>query len=405
MEFLKSVTSRRALEIIDAFPAHPVTETVDIGAALGRVLAKDIISHENIPPFPRSLVDGFALQSRDTQGAKETNPALLTVKGEVRVGEKARISVAPGETVYVNTGSMIPQEADGVVMQEYTRNLGDSVEVTRTTLKGENIIFAGEDIERGRMILREGKRLSPFDRGILASLGVSQITVYRNPEIGLISSGDEIAPIEEPLPLGKVRDINRYTVEGLLEQQGFAATFYGIVKDSLEDISDALISAQDSSMILISGGSSKGDRDLITHAVENLGGEILFHGVNIKPGKPVILGKLWGKPIFGLPGHPTSCIICTVIFVLPLARRLRGERGYQERRISGILTTNVPSSYGIEEYVRVTTDRVDGQWLVSPLFAKSSTISSISQATGYIVVPEGREGYEKDDEVEVHYFD
>jgi molybdopterin molybdotransferase len=289
-------------------------------------------------------------------------------------------------------------------MQEYTRRMGDAIEVTKTAYKGENIIFAGEDMKKGSKVLEKGKRLSPFDLGMLSALGVSKVPVYKTPVVGLISSGDEIVTIDQTPALGKIRDINRYTISNMLKKEDSIVKFIGIVKDNIGDITEKLVSARECNMILVSGGSSKGERDFITASIDKLGGEIIFHGVNIKPGKPVIFAKLWGKPVFGLPGHPTSCIMVMVRFVLPLVRNLKGEYGHEEKRGSGMLTTNIPSTYGIEEYVRVTVEYTDGRYYITPIFAKSSVISSLSDAAGYVVIPEGREGYEKAEEVEVHWF-
>ena len=209
--------------------------------------------------------------------------------------------------------------------------------------------------------------------------------------------------IDETPPLGKVRDINRYTVSALVEKSGAQVTFLGLAKDSISDITEKLTPAQDYDMVLISGGSSKGERDFITASIEKLGGEIIFHGINIKPGKPTIFGKVFGKPIFGLPGHPSSCAMVTVCFVLPLVRHLQGDTEHEEKITEGVLTANVPSSYGIEEYTRVTLEKTDDGYRVTPIFSKSSLISSLARADGYIIVPERTEGLEKGEKVEVHY--
>jgi molybdopterin molybdotransferase len=404
MEFLKSITRKAALEIIHAFPLNPGIEMVDIENALDRVLAEDIISVEDIPPFSRSLVDGFAVKAKDTYGAKETSPLFLTVNGRVEIGLETDIVLGEGQCAGISTGAMIPEGTDGIVMEEHVRRLPDAVEVTKTVHKGENICFRGEDISKGAVVLKKGKKLSPFDIGILSALGITKPPVFKKPEIALISSGDEITAIDETPPPGKIRDINRYTVSNLLKKAGINITFAGIARDSIDEITEKLISAQKYDVILISGGSSKGERDYITDAIEKLGGSILFHGVNIKPGKPTIFGNLWDKPIFGLPGHPISCIMAVIIFVLPLLQKLKGEFLPDIRWIKAALTTNVPSSYGIEEYARVSVEAVDGAYRATPIFAKSSVISSLARASGYIIIPENTEGYEKDEEVEVYFF-
>ena len=405
MDFLKAVTSAHALDMVRSFPVAPLPEQVDIGDADGRVLAHDIVSTQNIPPFPRSLVDGYAVQAKDTYGAKETTPSLLYVKGEVRIGEKTEMTLDEGFSIYLSTGSMVPVGADGVVMQEYVRRAGDAIEVTRSVFKGENICFEGEDIEKGACVLKAGRRLTPFDSGVLAALGTAQVPVFAEPWVALISSGDEIWPAQGRLPPGKVRDINRYTLSGILRRQGARVSFSGIAADNPADIRELLLASQDADMVLISGGSSKGERDFVTSAIEGLGGRILFHGVNIKPGKPTIFGELKGKPVFGLPGHPASCILAAVRFVLPLISRMRGEDAHRPRSVPAALTTNAPSAYGVEEYVRVAVERSGGALLARPIFSKSAVISSLSGASGYIIVPMESEGFEADEAVEVYLFD
>jgi molybdopterin molybdotransferase len=403
MEFLTAVTSDEALRIIGSFP-FPERKMADVrpDEALGRILAEEIVASEDIPPFARSLVDGFAVRVKDIYGAKETTPALLVAKGEVKVGQETALLVRPGEAVYVATGAMLPEGADGVVMQEQTRQTGHDVEVTRTVYKGENICFRGEDIKKWSPVLAKGKRLSPFDIGVLAALGVTRVAVYPNPRVALISSGDEIVPVDATPPPGKVRDINRYTISGLMALASCSVRFMGIATDTIEDITQRLEAAKDSDLILLSGGSSKGQSDFVTRAIERLGGKILFHGINVKPGKPTIFGTLWGKPVFGLPGHPVSCSLIVLRFVFPLLTLLSGEGQPKLRTVKARLDVNVASSYGIEEYVRVRLSVVNSDYVVEPLFAKSSVISMLAAADGYIIVPEGAEGLEQGEEVEVY---
>lgn len=404
MEFLKAITASEALAAIRSFPVYLHTEVVPLDESLGRMAADDIVAHENIPPFARSLVDGFAIKVKDVQGAEETSPASLIVKGEVRVGQEARVTIDDGSCVYISTGAMMPEGTDGVVMQEYTRRMGDAVEIAKTIHKGENVCFTGEDIRLGNIVVAKGKRLTPFDLGVLAALGITDMWTYKEIRIALISSGDEIIPVDGTPKPGQIRDINRYTIANFLKKYGAVPSFIGISPDEPDKIEKYLTDAATYDMILVSDGSSKGERDYITSSIKQLGGEVFFHGINVKPGKPTIFAGLWGKPVFGLPGHPVSCIMALTRFVMPLVTRLQGETGRTEMMAAGILTTNIPSSYGIEEYVRVALARDEEGCKITPLFAKSSVLSSLSRASGYIIVPEGREGLEQGEEVEVHYF-
>ncbi len=401
-EFLTSVTVREAFARIEAISFDRADESVELASAPGRVAAEDMISPEAIPGFARSLVDGYAVIVKDVQGARETNPAFLKMSGEVRIGEPAGITVREGNAVRVSTGSMVPDGADGVVMQEYVREMRGEVEITRPVSRNENIVYPGEDISENSVIVRKGKRISSFDAGVLAAIGKGRVPVFKKPRVALLSSGDEIVPVDEKPPFGKVRDINRHTVGSLVRASGSDVHFAGLARDTIEDITEKLSAAAGYDLILISGGSSKGERDHITDSIVELGGEILFHGINIKPGKPTIFGRLFGKPVFGLPGHPVSCAMVTVRFVVPLLKNMAGEDPGPSLVPTGMLTTNVPSSYGIEEYVRVKVAGQGDALLVEPIFAKSSVISSLSAAHGYIIVPEGVEGLERDERVEVY---
>jgi len=404
MEFLKSVTAAEAESLIASFSFSLPSETVSIDDAHGRVLAEDIVSGEDIPQFPRSLVDGYAVSAKDTYGAKETSPALLGTAGEIRIGEETDMVLPEGSSIYLSTGSMVPEGADGVVMQEFVRRLDDAIEVTRGVFRGENICFKGEDVQKGALALTAGMRLGPFHVGTLAALGISRVPVFKRPSVSLISSGDEIVGIDVTPPPGKIRDINRYTLTGLLRKMGAEVFFQGIAADRMADITSKLLSSGDSDLILISAGSSKGARDFVTAAIEEIGGTILFHGISIKPGKPTICGDLGGKPVFGLPGHPASCVLAAVRFVLPLLARLAGERDYLPLSVTARLSNNIPSSYGIEEFVRVRLERESGSFIAVPVFSKSAVISSLAGASGYVIVPDGREGLEVGEEVGVYLF-
>lgn len=406
MEFLNAITAQEALEQIRSFPLQALKSYhIKTEEALGRVLAQDITAAEDIPPFSRSLVDGYAVMVKDTYGARETSPSFLYVVGQVPVGEDSMLPLHEGEAIYVATGAMIPEGADGVVMQEYTRQTLDAVEVTKTLRKGENIVFAGEDIRKDATVLTKGTRLGPFDLGVLAALGVKDVEVYHRPRVGLISSGNEIVGIETAVPPpGTVRDINRYAISGLLECAGCEVDFLGIARDTIEDISEKLKKAEKFDLLLVSGGSSKGQADFITDCIERLGGEVLLHGINIRPGKPTIFARLGDKPVFGLPGHPVSCSMVVIRFVLTLVKRIRGDLALETPTVRGVLSTNIPSSYGVEEYVRVRVEKAGDNVIVTPLFGKSSVVSTLSRADGYVVVAEGREGLEQDESVEVNLF-
>lgn len=405
MDFLRSISSKVAYEKLNNFDMQSNIEFVSIENAHNRVIACDVISNEDVPYFSRSLVDGYAIKAKDTYGAKETSPRFANIVGEVKIDEITNLKINDGECVRVSTGSMLPEGADGVIMQEYVREVFDSIEITKTIYQGENICFKGDDIKKGEYIIEKGKRLNFFDLGILATLGISQVRVYKKPSVAVISTGDEIVDINEVPKPGQIRDVNRYVIIGLLTREGFVVKSLGIVRDNLDKIKEKIASSKDADIILISGGSSKGERDYIVEAIEALGGEIIFHGINIKPGKPTIFGRLRDKPIFGLPGHPASCIMVALRFVLPFLKKIEGERSWQPKSIyTGILTAGIPSSIGMEEFVGITAEKKQDKIFVTPVFSKSSVISTFTRAEGYIIVPEDKEGLEKDETVEVFTF-
>ena len=402
-EFLHLTTPRKAHSIIRRLPAALRTKSIDLANASGRVLAEDVVSAEAIPPFARSLVDGFAVKARDTYGARETGPAILRYAGEVFIGEETGLKLTAGQCIYVNTGSMVPAGAEAVVMQEYARAHGDEVEITRPVRAGENIIHRGEDVEKGKRILLSRSLITPFHAGVLASLGISRVKVFDKPLVRIISSGNEIVAIDVSTEGGKIRDINRYTLSSVVRLGGAAAEFSGIARDDIDEVKEVLQASLHSDLVLISGGSSKGEHDVIIDAMEGLGGKILFHGLNIKPGKPTALGTIGGVPVFGLPGHPLSCMMVAVHFVMPFLWRLQGLDNYAGKRVAAPLTTNIPSIPGVEEYIGVSLKEGRTGYRASPIFTKSSAISPLSLADGYIVIPAESGGLEKGDTVEVNF--
>ncbi len=405
LDFLTTISASRAREIIDSYEIELDSESVRIEESVGRVLAEDIFSPEDLPYFDRSLVDGYAVSFKDSIGASENNPIILTKKGTVRVGELPKLVLGRGECVYANTGALIPDGADSVVMQEFARETGDFVEILRPVYKGENVIFKGEDVKKGELVLTKGKRISPFDVGVLAALGVTELRVKKRPKVGIVSTGDEIIPPQEKADSGKVRDVNGYALISLFRKLGGETTYAGISTDNIEDLMEKLTLIKESDILIISGGSSKGERDMIVEAVKELGGDLFFHGVNIRPGKPFFFGLIWNRPIFGLPGHPLSCLIVAHRFVLPLFHKLAGEREKRSKSIYGILTTNVPSTYGVEEYVNVRVEVEGKNVFVHPVFAKSASVAVLTRSSGYLAVDESKEGHEKGEEVKVYLYE
>jgi molybdopterin molybdotransferase len=373
------------------------TEMVPLEECPGRVLAEDISSDVDIPGFSRSVVDGYALRASDTTGAGESSPAMLNYSGSVKMGSDDTITVRPGECVYIPTGGKLPSAADAVAMIEYSEPIGDQVLVKKTVAPGENIIFRGEDFSAGRLVVRKGRRLSPQDTGVLAAVGRSQVPVFRSPVVGVISTGNELVPVDTVPSGGQVRDVNSFMCGAFLAQKGFIPRYYGITRDerdSLRTVFSKAVSECDA--VLISGGSSKDDRDMSADIIREAG-EVRVHGIAIAPGKPTILGRAGEKPVIGLPGHPASAYIVLMVIGQPMLSVLAGESSYPRYTTRAVLGENIPSTRGREDYVRVVMkDRT--AW---PLFGKSGLLNTLVESHGVVRIPAGSEGLEASEEVDV----
>ena len=301
-------------------------ETVSLSAAMGRILAEDIAAGEYVPNFDRSTVDGFAVRARDTFGCTDAIPAILPLQQTVQMGQGADFPLNAEACVAVPTGGAVPKGADSVVMLEYTEDYGDgTIGISRPVAPGENMIFRGDDVFPGKVILQKGRVLSSADIGALAAIGRVRVPVVKKLTVGVISTGDELVPPEvQPCP-GQIRDVNSPMLEAMLTAFGCHVINYGIVTDD-----EALLTqkvrqaAAECDAVLLSGGSSVGVKDAACRIIESMG-RLLLHGIAIKPGKPTILGKAGPKPLVGLPGHPVAAYFITKLFVLPLLGRLSGR--------------------------------------------------------------------------------
>ena len=381
--------------------AHPVeTEVVPLDEAAGRVLAQDVHADADLPGFARSTVDGYAVRATETIGASDALPSLLRLRGCVAMGAGAGFALGPGECAYVPTGGEVPAGADAVAMVEYAEPLGDEVLISRPVAVGENQVLPDEDFAAGEVVVHAGRRLSPQELGALAAVGQAQIEVRRRPVIGVISTGNEVVPVDVTPGRSQVRDVNSYLCRAFAFERGCEARFYGIVRDEAGPLRDALVRAvSECDAVLISGGSSTDDRDMGARTIAELG-EVLVHGIALAPGKPTIIGRVDAIPVIGLPGHPASSFVVLSVIVAPLVAVLSGDETDRSRRVRGRLAENVPSARGREDYVRVTVSLGE----IRPIFAKSGLLNSLVRADGLLRVPAGREGFETGDEVEVLLF-
>jgi molybdopterin molybdotransferase len=382
-------------------------EEVGIENSLRRVLWEDIISPVSLPEFPRSTVDGFALKAKDTFGSSEKNPAILRVVGEIPMGQVSDVEVRDEEAVKVATGGMVPRGADAVQMVEYTEWIdSQTIHASKTVSPLENVIQVGEDVKQGDVVLRKGHRIRPQDTGLMAGIGLKNLRVYRCPRVGIISSGDEIVPVDVTPAPGQVRDINRYTVVSMVEESGGIPVFLGIAKDRFEDLKAAIESGlRETDMVVITGGSSVGTLDLTREVLQSFPGtDILGHGISIRPGKPTLLAGIGGKPFLGLPGHPVSALVIFHFFGRPLIDILSGlsrEDIRHRNKLKAKASRNIPSVAGREDYVRVRLEEKDGTTWADPIFGKSGAIRHLVQADGLIRIGIHEEGLEAGEEAEV----
>jgi molybdopterin molybdotransferase len=404
-EFFKVTDLKKVIEYRAEFP-QVQTEEIPLVETVGRILAENIFADVDLPDFPRAIVDGYALQGASTFGASEGNPAFLTVTGSVAMGESPEITIGPGEAVRIATGGMLPQGANSVVMIEHTEAIDDAtIEVYRSVAPGQNMIAIGEDIKNKSRMLMQGQTIRPQEAGLLAALGKQTVTVFQRPVIGIISTGDEIIPITEAPTPGQIRDINTYTLMGLIHEAGAQALSFGIVRDDFETLFEKCKQALDQcDMILISGGSSVGARDFTVDVLSALqDAKILVHGISISPGKPTILAKVQNKAVWGMPGHVVSSMIVFSRVVKPFVEHFSGQtrKPEKEHRINARLSRNLASTQGRVDFIRVRLRREDGQLWADPVLGKSGLISTMVLADGLLEIDINTEGLDKGTEVEV----
>jgi molybdopterin molybdotransferase len=351
-------------------------------------------------------VDGYAVQGASTFGASDGNPAYLTLSGSIAMGESPEIAIGPGEAAQIATGGMLPRGSDSVVMIEHTEAIDDTtIEVYRSVAPGQNMIAIGEDIKKQTRVLMKGQMIRPQETGLLAALGKQQVAVYQKPVIGIISTGDEIVPISETPSRGQIRDINTYTLSGLVHKAGAVAVSYGIVRDDYKILFEKCkLALEQCDMILISGGSSVGARDFTVDVLSALrDAKILVHGISISPGKPTILANVQNRAFWGMPGHVVSAMIVFSRVVKPFVEHLSGQAADQKKelRLQAKLSRNVASRQGRIDFIRVQLRLEEGRLWADPVLGKSGLISTMVNADGLIEIDINTEGLDKGALVEV----
>ena len=398
-----------ALALLDSlWQPQPRAETIATADALDRVLAADVHSPEGAPAFRKSTVDGYALRAADTYGASQSLPALLQLRGELKMGEAPRDDIVASDALLIHTGGMLPASADAVVMLEYTQSINESeIEVLRAAAPGENVIQAGEDVAEGALVLPRLHQLRPQDIGGLLAVGITEVHALSPPRVGILSCGDELAPPEAEITPGMVRDINAYILSALAEKLGAAPIRFGIAADTIDDYrkrAEAGFAACD--ILLLSAGSSVSARDYTRDVINGLGEPgVLQHGLATKPGKPTIIALCQGKPVIGLPGNPVSALLVARQVLPHLIARYLGRKPQAPDTIRARLSQRVASVTGREDWVAVKLSEYDeGMTVAEPIFGKSNLIFTLVGADGLLRVPLNTGGYQAGSVVDVVMF-
>jgi molybdopterin molybdotransferase len=394
-----------------------------LGDSVSRYLAEDICSDTDIPQFTRSVVDGYAVVAKDTFGTGESSPVFLDVVGSVEMGKACNIRLEPGQAVYIPTGGMLPEGSDAVVMVEYTEHLNDkTIAVYRPAAPNSGVMNRGDDFKAGQLLFKRGHRITVKDVGMLAAIGKDRISVFKKPRVSVLSTGDEIIGISEMPKPGEVRDINSYTIAAFAEATGAEVRNIEKVPDVEHRLRSALETAlAESDIVLLSGGSSAGNKDMTAEIIDSMGRPgVVTHGIAMKPGKPTIIGiietktndgAMPNKLAVGLPGHPMAAIVAYDVIVNDFMRRYCFSNEEEPIRLTARITENIHAGEGRETYQLVSLKRPGSEeyigtgagpeWIAEPIHAKSGSISQLMLADGYVKISSLSEGVKVNSLVEV----
>jgi len=383
-------------------------EKIPLTEAYSRILSEDVITKVNIPPFDRSTVDGYAVRTRDTYEAEENKPTALSIIGTINVGEPPKIEIRKNQTVEIVTGAPIPEGADSVVMVENTQKLASSLLIYRAVTSDENIMKKGTDIAKGEKVLKAGQLLGAPEIGVLAAIGMNYVNVLKRPVVSVISTGAEITEPGKDLAPGKIYDINAYSISTAVKESGGKCICVGVIPDDEAALETALRDALVSSDIVItSGGVSVGPRDYTPKIVNSLGKPgVIISGIAVKPGKPTTVAFIGKKPIFSLPGHPTSALLMFYLLVRPVIQSLAGNKIISEKIVKANLTTRLFSAKGRKTFVTVSLSRDKNQKILAKPIqtGASGAITTLSKADGYIEIPENQQFIDSNEQVTVTLF-
>ncbi len=382
------------------------TERVDITSSLGRVIGEDIYARRNNPPWDNSAMDGYAVRFEDIKGAAKENPAVLRVIEDLPAGYTAKNQVAKGEAIRIMTGAPVPKGADTVVMVEDTEKEGERVKVFRETHLGENIRRTGEDIKTGELVVPKGTLIRPAEVGIMATCGRAFVSVYQRPRVAVVSTGDELVDVDEEIAEGKIVTSNSYTLSSMAAECGALPFQLGIARDTREALKEKLMQALHADVIITSGGVSVGDFDFVKDVLKELGSEMKFWKVAMKPGKPLAFGTIGGKPAFGLPGNPVSCMVCFEQFVRPSLLKMMGHDKIYRPTVQATLKEDIKKKPGRKHFIRSFVRLEEGHYTVTTTGDQGSGIlKSMVAANGLLIFPEEMSMLKAGDTVKVQLID
>ncbi len=376
--------------------------------AFNRVLNQDVVSTLDIPPFSRSTVDGYAVKSKDTFGADENEPIKLKVTGAICAGEQPNVMVADGEAVEIVTGAPMPEGADAAVMVEDTEREDTQLNVFTPITANQNVMKKGSDIKNGDVVLKKGQLLGSSEIGVLAALGLTKVKVAKIPIVAVLSTGDEITELGKELPAGKIYDINAYSISTAVIESGGKPVYFGVVPDDKAALTKVLQTAITSAdMVITSGGVSVGPRDYTPQILDSLGKPgIVVYGIAVKPGKPTTIGFIGDKPIFSLPGHPTSALLIFYLLARPLIQQLAGRPVVGMKVVRGFAGSRMFSAKGRRTFVMVKIEFDQNCRLIAePVESGASgAITTLSKADGFVEIAENEQFIDVDEEIEIFLF-
>ncbi len=408
--FRKLLTLDEAQKVIEEHfkPADLGEEDAVLLEAYNRVLSQDGVSTLDIPPFHRSTVDGYAVKAEDTFGAEENEPVTLKVSGAISVGEEPKMVLSKGEAVETVTGAPIPEGADAVVMVEDTERSDDDLRVFSSVTVNENVMKKGSDIKKDAVVLRKGQLLGSSEIGVMAALGLTKVRVLRYPIVAVLSTGGEVVEPGKPLPGGKIFDINAYSLSTAVIESGAKPVYFGVVPDDKAALTKAIQTALASAdLVITSGGVSVGPRDYTPQIVDSMGKPgIVVYGIAVKPGKPTTIGFVGEKPVFSLPGHPTSALLIFYLLARPLIQQLAGRPVAGMKTVKAIAGSRMFSAKGRRTFIMVRLEFDKNCRLIAePVESGASgAITTLAKADGFVEVPENMQFIDADQEVAVVLF-